>query len=255
MRFWLTPGFKLKLLKHIRSPTPRGSSAHMPQSSDQTQWRTERERERGKKKEVKAMLRQITFSELAALSGYDSVLNKTWKLEKEALLYIQRLVAGHDILRDRPASSQLSLGDTYPSDTLYIRTIKHGPSSRNIQGSRAEARLTGGLQGADKHLCTDFLWTGKQLHSPLRSIFGGMTEEQSLTGGRVAIIRKINLSPEQIVKTKIKSYLGFPLCSARVRCDRLERKALHQHWSEHVNNSWPMSLPFSLSLIFLLRSS
>lgn len=57
------------------------------------------------------MLRQITLNELAALSEQDSFLNKTWKLEKKSLLYIQQLVASHDILRDRAASSELSPGE------------------------------------------------------------------------------------------------------------------------------------------------
>lgn len=67
------------------------TSAHVPHRNDQTQRQTEEEKEAWKretKKEVegvKAMLRQITLNELAALSEQDSFLNKTWKLEKKSL--------------------------------------------------------------------------------------------------------------------------------------------------------------------------
>lgn len=55
---------KIELLKHILIHC----AAYIPQSNDQTQLQTEGEKETQKKGGAGAMLRQITFNELAALS-------------------------------------------------------------------------------------------------------------------------------------------------------------------------------------------
>lgn len=53
--------------------------------------------------------------------------NKTWTLEKKALLLIQQLVTNHDILRDSTPSSELSLGKPFP-----LHLIDYIPEPSNM---------------------------------------------------------------------------------------------------------------------------
>lgn len=90
--------------------------------------------------EGRAMQRQITFNDLAALSDQDRVLNKTWKQEEQELLPLQQLVTSHDILRDSKPRWELSrrrafllhlLGYTSPE----LRTVSR---PHNVHGFPGE---------------------------------------------------------------------------------------------------------------------
>ncbi|CAB1458775.1 unnamed protein product [Pleuronectes platessa] len=76
---------------------------------------------------------------------------------KQEYLQMYRLIQFHLSTCDKlwhserqPTELRAIPGETLPSpsDRLYIRTIKHGPSSHDIQGSSVEAALTvGALRG------------------------------------------------------------------------------------------------------------
>ena len=112
----------------------------------------------------KAMLRQITFNELAALSEQDSILNKTWKREKKALVLIQQLVTSYDILRDSPLSSEWSPGRPFPLHQIDYTSEPSNTVPRPTTSKAPRWRLPwpSGLWDADKQL--DFPRAAKQLH-------------------------------------------------------------------------------------------
>lgn len=151
---------------------------------------------------------------------YTATCDKPWYSERQ-----------HTQLRAIPGETLPS-----PSHRLYIRTIKHCPSSQNIHCSSEEARLTVGAVSGWWALMYDFLWAARQPHS----LFDCKTEDPALTDWRTTVIKKLSYNPGEK-----KSYWAVELWET-------EKKGLYQLWYERVNKSWLISLSLSLSVALTL---